>query len=179
MPGTPASPPPAAAPPPEAAHPGAAAPPEDERAAFYALSAELTGFDELELLVTGAGDLYAEWLLRAFPDVTAELLAAWLAIEARSPHAEREAALHDDMLATPRLGPFARAVISLWYTATWSALPDGWSAAYGKRPDDVDRTFGAAVPEALMWRAAVAAHPHGAKPTGFGSWALPPEDPPR
>jgi len=64
-------------PPPEASHPAAAAPPEEHVAEFYALSVVLTGFDEVDLLGTGAGDLYLHWLHRVFPDTVRELLDAW------------------------------------------------------------------------------------------------------
>jgi hypothetical protein len=137
---------------------------------FLSFSATLTGFDELELQGAGTADLYVAWLAHSFPDVMGELLAAW-AVVARDP--DRELALERKILADPKLGPFARRVLVLWYTASWNALPASWSKAYGQHAEDVDQTFGPAYAEGLMWKAANV-HPSGAKPTGFGTWALTP-----
>jgi hypothetical protein len=167
-------PPLAAAPPPEAASPGAAAPPEQHVGDFYSLSAALTGFDDVELLGTGVGNLYLNWLLRAFPDVMPELLAAWRDIERDVPPAERPAALRETILGDAVLGPFTRSVIVLWYTATWR--PPAWAPPGPDNPENLDRSFGVAYPEGLMWRAAIGAHPGGAKPTGFGTWAFAPRE---
>jgi hypothetical protein len=166
--------PPAAQPPPEAASPATAAPPEEHVDAFYSLSEALTGFDDVELLGTGVGDLYLKWLVRVFPDVTLELLTAWRDIERDVPPAERPAALRATILGDAVLGPFARSVIVLWYTATWR--PPDWSPTGAANPENVDRSFGVAYPEGLMWRAAIGAHPGGAKPTGFGTWAFAPRE---
>jgi hypothetical protein len=163
-----AAPPPAGDPPPGAATPAAAAPPAELVDDFYDLSAALTGFSAVELLATGVGNLYLEWLDGEFPVLLRELLAAWRTVDGAD-------GLRRAILDRPTLGPFARAVIVLWYTATWS--PPDWPWSPGDRPPtDVDRSFGAAYPEGLMWRAALAAHPGGAKPTGFGTWAFPPAE---
>lgn len=106
-----------------------------------------------------------------FGDVTPELLTAWRTIESDHPPADRQAALKESILADAKLGPFARSVLMLWYTATWT--PPAWTSDPGKHPENVPRAFGAAYPEGLMWRAAVGAHPSGAKPTGFGTWGFP------
>lgn len=151
--------------------PAAPAAPPAEAADFLGLSVELTGFDEVELVGTGATEIYRGFLAEAFPDVLPELLDAWRAI-AHLP--DREAAVRQEILADPKLGPFARAVIVLWYTATWFKLPAEWSEAYGQHPDDVNQTFGPAYPEGLVWKTA-SIHPGGAKPTGFATWALEPE----
>jgi hypothetical protein len=151
--------------------PAAPAAPPAEAADFLGLSVELTGFAEVELVGTGATEIYRGFLAEAFPDVLPELLDAWRAI-AHLP--DREAAVRRKILADPKLGPFARAVIVLWYTATWFKLPADWSEAYGQHPDDVNQTFGPAYPEGLVWKTA-SIHPGGAKPTGFATWALEPE----
>jgi hypothetical protein len=155
--------------------PLAPAPPPAEAADFVGLSVELTGFDEAELLGTGSTDIYYGYLAGTFPDVLAELLAAWRRIAILPPD-EREAAVRREILADPKLGPFARAVLVLWYTATWNALPAEWSQAYGYH-GDANQTFGPAYPEGLVWKAAHL-HPGGAKPTGFGTWAFEPEQQP-
>jgi hypothetical protein len=137
----------------------------------------LTGFDQQELLGTGAGHTYLAWLLRAFPDVTRELLAVWRAVEADYPPAEREAGLRKRVLDDAKLGPFARGVTYLWYTATWNIEVVGpeWSEVYGQSPENVSRSFGTVYPEGLVWKAAIGSHPGGAKPTGYGTWAFRPE----
>lgn len=169
-----ALPPAAAAPPPEAGSPATAVPLEEHVGDFYGLSAALTGFDEVELLGTGVGNLYLNWLMRAFPDVMPELLTAWRNIERDVPPAERPAALRERILGDAVLGPFARSVIVLWYTATWRR--PAWAPSGAENPENVDRSFGVAYPEGLMWRAAIGAHPGGAKPTGFGTWAFAPRE---
>jgi hypothetical protein len=138
----------------------------------------LTGFDEQALLGTGAGDMYLAWLLRAFPDVTSDLLDAWRALEANSPPGEREAGLRESVLRDAKLGPLARGLTYLWYTATWSTDVVGpdWSKTYGQSPENQSRAFGTAYPEGLVWKAAAGPHPGGAKPSGFGTWAFRPEE---
>ena len=153
--------------------PAAPAAPPAETADFLGLSVELTGFEEFELRATGAAEIYSGFLAHAFPDVLPDLLAAWLAI-ADLPRPDREAAVRREILADPKLGPFARSVIVLWYTATWNQLPPEWSEKYGHHPEDFNQTFGRAYPEGLVWKTANL-HPGGAKPTGYGTWALPPK----
>jgi hypothetical protein len=142
------------------------------RAPFLSLSAELSGFSELELEATGVIDVYLGFLLDVFLDVTAELLSGWERIVARFPPSDRLDALRDEVLADPKLGPFTRGVLALWYTATWTPMGADWSRAYGDHSETL-RVFGEAYPEGLTWRAG-GLHPQGAKPTGFGSWALRP-----
>ena len=143
---------------------------------FYALSAQLTGFSETELQATGVGDMYLDWLNRVFSDLLGPLFDAWQAIAGKPP-AERDAALRSTILGDEQLGPLARSLTMLWYTANWTRTaswkPPHASTLEPARPDDVDAAFGAAYPEGLVWRAA-RTHPVGAKPTGFGSWALAP-----
>jgi hypothetical protein len=127
----------------------------EQRERFTGLSTKLTGFDELDLEATGVLDLYLGWLAHRFADVLSDLLDRL---------GDLNVALTD-----PKLGPFARAILQLWYTATWPGMSADWCTAYGYDPDAL-RVFGAAYPEGLMWRAA-GLHPQGAKPTGFASWA--------
>ena len=164
---------PAAEPPPEAASPATAAPPYEHVASFYSLSVQLTGFGEVELLGTGVGGLYLAWLHRVFPDALPELLDVWSSVERDYPPPERALGLQERILDDAELGPFARAILALWYTATWT--PPKSEDVNLPASENVDRSFGAAYPEGLMWRAAIGAHPGGAKPTGFGTWAYAPE----
>jgi hypothetical protein len=167
------SPLPAGGSPQVAASPATAASREELAGDFYSLSVELTGFDEIELLATGVGELYLDWLIQAFADVLSELLDAWREIESSCPPGERGARLRESILDHPVLGPFARAILALWYTANWS--PPQWWWISAEHPGNVNFAFGDAYPEGLMWRAAVGAHPTAAKPTGFGTWAFRPD----
>ena len=147
-------------------------PAHEARESFMSLSAALTGFAELELAATGVAELYLRYLEDTFPDVLGRLLAAWRPIERDQPETEREAALRVVVMPDPELGPFARALLGMWYTATWAKMPTDWSQAYGDH-GDVTAVVAGAYPEGLAWRAG-GLHPQGAKPTGFGSWAFPP-----
>lgn len=146
--------------------------PADWPEAFLALSAELTGFSELELTATGVAPIYLGFLSQQFDDVTAEVIAAWEAIVREVAPVGRADALRARVLSDAKLGPFARNVLALWYTATWTKMPAEWSGQYGDHHDTTE-VFGAAYPEGLEWRAG-GLHPQGAKPTGYGSWALRP-----
>jgi hypothetical protein len=89
-------------------------------------------------------------------------------------------ALHSGRLKTlvlddPDLGPVARNTIVLWYLGQWDALPREWRDRHGASTLDVPRVVSAdAYTAGLVWRA-IRAHPMGADPPGFGSWANPPE----
>ncbi len=123
------------------------------------------------------GDVYLAFLLRLFPDITPDLLAAWQAVEDGSPPGERETGLREKILDDPCLGPFARAVLKLWYTGNWQPMSDAWSKVYGEHHDsDESSLLAAAYPHGLMWQAAIGAHPQAARPTGFASWAQPPRE---
>ncbi len=90
------------------------------------------------------------------------------------PPDERERGVRSVVLADPVLGPFARAVLLLWYTAIWYPPDDDWSALCAGRPQDTEPiALGFAYTEGLVWKA-IGAHPMTAKPTGFGTWSLPP-----
>jgi hypothetical protein len=143
-----------------------------ERQSFRSLSAVLTGFSELELEASGVEDLYLGFLLARFRDVLDEVLVAWAAIEREYPPVAREAGVRTRVLGDPKLGPFVRSVLAMWYTATWTAMKPDWSQAYGDH-HDVTAVIKGAYPEGLVWRAG-GLHPQGAKPTGFGTWAFPP-----
>jgi len=57
--------------------PAAPAAPPAEAADFLGLSVELTGFEEVELVGTGATEIYRGFLAEVFYDVLPELLATW------------------------------------------------------------------------------------------------------
>jgi hypothetical protein len=85
--------------------------------------------------------------------------------------------LQAKVLDDPRLGPFARRLLRLWYTGNWQPMPDAWSRAYGEHGDASESSLLAAgYPHGLMWQAAIGAHPQAVRATGFASWADPPRD---
>jgi hypothetical protein len=142
---------------------------------FVALSVELTGFSEVELLGTAIAPVYVEWLDERFAAVLSELLEAWGGVVKDYAPEERERGVREEILADPKLGPFARAIILLWYTAAWNPPEGSWSSIYGGRKDDSDGgAIPGAFPQSLVWKAA-GAHPTAVKPSGFGMWSLPPE----
>lgn len=76
----------------------------------------------------------------------------------------------EHVLESPKLGPIARNIIKLWYTATWDALPNR-----GKR--DNNGTFivsSSAYRSGLVWPT-IKATPPGALSLGYGNWSKPPQ----
>jgi hypothetical protein len=145
------------------------------RATFLALSAALTGFGSVELEATGLVDAHLEELAAIVGDDTlGQLLGT--AAEVLAAEGDRERLLARRILAQPRLGPVARNLVVLWYLGQWDQLPQDWRDTYGASPLDTSRVVSAAAyREGLVWPA-VGAHPMGAKPTGYASWASRPDD---
>lgn len=145
------------------------------RETFVALSVELTGFRAVDLAGTGQVDAYLGTLAAIVGDgVVGQLLgvAAKILQDGDDVHDR----INERILADPWLGPVARNVIVMWYLGQWDQLPQAWRAAYGANPLDESRVLSAAAyREGLVWPA-IGAHPMGAKPTGYGSWAQPPPD---
>jgi hypothetical protein len=136
---------------------------------FAALSAALTGFREAELWGTGQVEPYLDELFATVGDaIVARLLVT-------GDEALRTGALKERVLDDPDLGPVARNVIVMWYLGQWDALPGEWRNRHGASPLDVPRVISAdAYAAGLVWRA-IGAHPMGADPPGYGSWANPPQ----
>jgi hypothetical protein len=138
---------------------------------FLALSAELTGFTTYDLAGTGQASLYLQTMRDIVGDDTVSaLIKAFRNIDANA----MERGLRIDILSDERLGPIARNVIKMWYVGSWYELPGEWRERFGE--NDKDRTFvvsPASYVEGLMWPA-IGANPSGAKPLGYGSWAMPP-----
>ena len=140
---------------------------------FIALSSLLTGFNEAQLWGTGVAEQHLNTLDEVLGAVlTDELLVAFQ----RLPVDNRlEANMSSTVLADERLGPVARNLIILWYTGTWTALPDDWRATFGASPLDTTRTTsGAAYRAGLQWVVA-GGHAPGASHQGFGSWSIAPK----
>lgn len=135
---------------------------------FVALSAALTGFREVDLWGTGQAERYLDEVIRTVGDaIVARLLVT-------GGEAMRTGRLQRLLMDDPDLGPLARNVIALWYLGQWNPLPNDWRNRNGASPRDVPRVISAdAYAAGLVWTAA-GAHPMGAKPPGYGSWANPP-----
>ena len=143
---------------------------------FMALSVMLTGFERVDLSATGVERQYFDEVVRnAGEPVARELWAATDRVLERYEPAMRDTALREEILSSPKLGPVARSLIQMWYTANWTALPKAWHAEYGGLSTDADHVVSAsAYPQGLVWQA-INAHPMGAKQQGYGAWSLPPE----
>lgn len=145
---------------------------------FVAMSAALTGFDAAEVWATGMAGTYVGVVPSILGgDYLGRLLTRWGSIQGRagSDEAYRDDLIASELLADETLGPIARNVVALWYLGMWHQLPAAWRAAHGAFARDVTAYVSArAYRQALVWKAAHT-HPPGAKPQGFGSWALPPD----
>jgi hypothetical protein len=93
--------------------------------------------------------------------------------------AARADAMRIDAMASPTVWPLCQWIISLWYLGTWTTPATSWYQGAGSAvPSGI--TPGAPVTltaqaytAQLAYRGA-GAHPPGANPTGYGSWALDP-----
>lgn len=131
-----------------------------DEAAFVALSAELTGFDDFDLAATGLTALYLETAIdRIGPDTWQRLFATWHAM-AGLPPKRRVAEVADRIMGDVNLADAAQRIIALWYVGSW----------YAVIPAGSHTVSAAAYVEGLMWKA-MRTHPMGAKPQGYGAWA--------
>lgn len=150
---------------------------EDPLESFLSLSVVLTGYERVDLLGTGlASEYYDQVLAVVAPEITSELLGIGdrLLREYDNDEARLEAAVRQELLASPRLGPVARNIIQLWYWGSWIQLPQAWRAQYGTSPQDTTHfTSAEAYKQGLIWDA-MRSHPQGAHQPGFGSWSLVP-----
>ncbi|MFJ9817430.1 hypothetical protein ACIRU3_19595 [Streptomyces sp. NPDC101151] len=147
---------------------------------FTDLSVVLTGFDRAELAGTGLVDTYYDTLLRIIGEREAGQL---FKVAAESLAMDRlasggHAALERAVIEAPRFAPVVVSLIKLWYLGSWYPLSGDYRDVNGSTADDVEHVVSAqGYREGLVW-AAAGAHPMGAKPPGFGSWAEPPYLPP-
>lgn len=139
---------------------------------FLKLSVALTGFDRFQLIGTGVGPEYLSTLDSIVPRAIVDRL---LEASGKLPGgAAQGGALSERILDDSVLGPVARNVIVLWYSGTWTPLPEQWCATNGRSPRDRGHVVSpAAYLAGLQW-AAAEAHPPGGLPPGFASWAEPP-----
>jgi len=138
---------------------------------FLELSVALTGFDRLHLISTGVGPEY----LAALDDIISTAGAdALLQAFSTLPATDDGTLLVGTILDDATLGPVARNLTVLWYTGTWTQMPEAWRAANAHSARDTAHVVSAASYLAGLQWSAIGAHPAGALPPGFGSWALPP-----
>ncbi|GAA2740200.1 hypothetical protein [Kitasatospora cinereorecta] len=145
---------------------------------FTELSVALTGFDRAELAGTGLIETYYTTLLRIIGEREAGhlFLAAAEALAADRRNHDGEA-LRRQVVENPRYAPVIVSLIKLWYLGSWYPLSGGYRDINGSTAEDVEHVVSPqAYREGLVWIAA-GAHPMGAKPPGFGSWAEPPSLP--
>lgn len=144
---------------------------------FLGISAILTGFSRLDLLGTGCAAEYLQEVTGAAGGQAASELwaAARRILEDFAGDSEGlEAEVRNRILADPKLGPLARAVLKMWLLGRWEQLPGDWRSHYGAHANDVDHVISVrAYQEGLVWRA-LGSHAPGAHAPGFASWSLPP-----
>lgn len=147
---------------------------------FILGSVTLTGFNAAELWGTGLVRTYFDLL----PSIVGEamfgnFLTRWRYTYLRG---EGDEELLEELVTTqifedPDFGPIARNLVALWYTGMWNQLPAEWRNRNGASAQDITFIVSPqSYTEGLAWKA-IHAHPPAAKPTGFGSWALPPPGP--
>jgi hypothetical protein len=149
------------------------------RQTFTDLSVALTGFDRAELAATGLLGTYYDTFLRVIGEREAGQLlrAAAEALDADRLNEDGNA-LEEKVINNPRYGSAVVSLIKVWYLGRWYPLSRTYRGLNGATAHDVEHVVSAqAYREGLVWVAA-AAHPMGAKPPGFGSWAEPPHLPP-
>jgi hypothetical protein len=138
-------------------------------AAFLRLSVILTGFEKHVLLGTGMLQVYYDELMLI---IGAREAGSLLGALGRVSDGD-DTQFQEVVLASPRYGPVARNVLTMWYLGTWTQLPREWRAAYGATSYDTHHVVSAAAyREGLVWPAA-GTHPMSAKQPGFGTWAEP------
>jgi hypothetical protein len=150
---------------------------------FLSLSAELTGFDRVNLEATGLARFYFHKLAELVgAEATTALETAWHQVEQCSHEKpeQRSALTRSLILDDQHCGPVARNLLILWYLGQWDPLPSWWYAEYGHQPPPESLPCIIFKPECytegLVWPAA-GAHPPGAKPFGYAVWTQPPVEP--
>jgi hypothetical protein len=154
---------------------------QDQRQAFVAFSAFVTGFTQVDLHGTGQVDEYLSTVAEAVgDDVLAELLEAWARVSDEAQGEESSAVedlLRRDVFSDPKLGPVARNVIKVWYVGIWYELPPAWIDAFGALEKNYTFMVSAsAYTEGMLWPA-IGGNPPGARGPGYGSWTGPPRIP--
>jgi hypothetical protein len=133
---------------------------------FVRLCAPLTGFTVYDLHGTGMARLYYDTARRELgPEHLDSFLDVWEEAYGTGQGPVRLAAREKEI---------ARALVYLWYSGAFPRIAPAVHAEL--RREGPNREFMASptsYPEGLVWRA-FGGHPPGAKPPGFGTWALGP-----
>jgi len=137
---------------------------------FLAISAWLTGFEQVELQGTGMVDTYYQTVIakNSAADVAyffAE--AAAILAETAGDEAQTLAQIKSRLIPDSCYNSLAKNIILMWYTGEWYTQTDDPSTISSSQIN------GESYVQGLMWTAAET-HPPGAKQPGYGSWAEPP-----
>ncbi|MFK0257919.1 hypothetical protein [Streptomyces sp. NPDC090445] len=130
----------------------------------------LTGFPAFDLYATGMAERYLETArLQVGPDRFAEFWAAWTAAASARRGPQDLSPTHLEV---------ARALTYMWLTGAWPRLAPAAHAALRREMANEEFVVAPeAYVEGLVWRT-FHGHPSGAKPPGFGTWAVrPPAQP--
>ncbi len=149
-------------------------------ATFVAFSSALTGFSEIELQGTGVAPLHWNALVQKVGAAIAGQVMDGACHALAQP--DPVAAIQNGIWKDPKLGPVVQNLVVLWYVGSWAPMPRQWQEQYLWTQPDLNTSpewISPPLPyeEALVWKA-IYAHPPGARPTGFASWAAPPEGAP-
>lgn len=151
-----------------------------ERDTFLNFCAEITGYSSIELEGTGLVDQFhslLEWFVGR--TVAEQFYQAAEAVLREQSSPERTKMINTLIVTSPLLWPITSNLVELWYLGIWNHLPAEW---YALANLPIPTQYNIQVPyqpsaqayiEQLSYRTA-GAHTPGAKPTGFGSWGIPP-----
>ncbi len=141
-----------------------------EVADFVDRCVPLAGFPAFDLYATGMAERYLETARQQVgPAAFAEFWAAWSAALDERGGPQDLSPVHLEV---------ARALAYLWLTGSWPRLAPAAHAALRRQMANAEFVVAPeAYVEGLVWRT-FHGHPAGAKPPGFGTWAVRPPDQP-
>lgn len=133
---------------------------------FVGLCVPLTGFAAFDLYATGMAERYLETARQQVGAAAfAEFWTAWTAAVSKRGGPQELSPVHLEV---------ARALTYLWLTGAWPRLAPAAHAALRRQVANEEFVVAPeAYVEGLVWRT-FHGHPAGAKPPGFGTWAVPP-----
>ncbi|MFG2695350.1 hypothetical protein [Kitasatospora sp. NPDC048407] len=133
---------------------------------FVELSVPLTGFSAFDLYGTGMAERYLETAQQQVgAEQFGEFWAAWKAAVADGGGPQSLSPVHLEV---------ARALTYLWLTGAWPRLAPAAHAALRRQVANEEFVVAPeSYVEGLAWRT-FHGHPSGAKPPGFGTWAVEP-----
>lgn len=150
-----------------------------DKRTFLDLSAELTGYSALDLQGTGLLDTYWKLVEKQIgATVMDQLYTVARKVLSNNDVVERSRVMQIDIVTSPILWPLCRSIVVLWYRGQYNSMSMLWYKYYAKIEPPPNLTHSIipsaqAYTEQLAYRGA-GAHPPGAHPTGYGSWALDP-----